>query len=287
MEQKVKSIGKAKPDKRLYRTIQGHYHQLMADFIRSASHKLPSAKGRLREAAVANFLSSWIPKRYTPLTNAFATTLDGNELPAELDLVVHDGYEGVAWPLDDQGANCVVTWEQVCMVVEVKSTLDREQFENGISVAKKVKKFADENPSSSRPLVVLFAFQVDADFVAHIHYDLTHSYQSAYLFDAVILLDEGAYFSDSFRELRLGIERGLAPNLVANDGPSQDRIILEDCEIRPDSMGYKAVGDCGPEITLLAFAAIATAASSGDDAVQALLSACKHVEYNPIFPDGM
>lgn len=285
MEMKVKSMGKTKPDKRLYRAIQGHYHQLMADFKRSASHKLPSAKGRLREAAVATFLSAWIPKRYTPLTNAFATTLDGNELPIELDLVVHDGYEGVAWPLDSQGVNNVVTWEQVRMVVEVKSTLDREQFKKGISVAKKIREFCEEIPSSSRPLVVLFAFQVDAEFVADLHYDLTHSYQSAYLFDAVILLDEGAYFSDSFRELRLGIERGLAPNLVVNDGPSRDQMILEDCEVRPDSMGYKAVGDCGPEITLLAFAAIATAASSGDEAVQALLSACKHVEYSPIFPD--
>lgn len=59
---------------RLYRTLSGHHHELLAVLVRTGAHKLPGEKGRLREDAVARFIAAWVPKRFDVLPTVFAVT---------------------------------------------------------------------------------------------------------------------------------------------------------------------------------------------------------------------
>lgn len=270
--------------KRLFKTFRGHYHELMAVFERSAAHKLPSAKGILREDAVARFISAWIPKRFTTQTNVFATTMSGNELSVELDLVIHASHEGVVWNLDAQAGNSVATWEHIRLIAQVKSTLGENEFTDACDAMRKVVLFA-EQADMQMPTCVLFAYKVDPAFYSRLVEKFVYESSGYFPFDAFILLNDGAYFSDCLRELRIGIERGLGPDLVSNDGPSQDSLTLEECIETRIPNGYRGVDDGSFESTLLAFASLATFCSAGGKATQALLSACMNNKYLPINDD--
>lgn len=268
--------------KRLSKTLTGHYHELCAVLARTSAHKLPSAMGAIREKAVATFISSWLQKRYSVPTNVFATDRSGREFPSELDLVIHDGDSGAIWQLDAQGGNSVATWEEIRLVAQIKSTLTEKEFVKSCETISSLADFSKE-AGTERPFTVLFSYKVDDDFSPLLLEKFTYSGRNDFPFDAFVLLDHGAYFSDSLRELRVGIEKGLSPSQVRNDGPSQDRLILEDCIESRITNGYRLVSDGSPENTLLALAALATLATSGDDVTQALLAACIHSNHFPIF----
>lgn len=275
--------------KRIYLTFLGHFHELMAVFVRSAAHKLPGAKGRLRERAVVDFLSTWLPKRYTVPTNVFASSTSGRPLDIELDFVIHDSLEGAVWPIDGDAENTVATWEQVKLVGEIKSRLGEAAFSAACASMKKVTDFSEAN--GHRPLRVVFAFEVEEDFEDQLLEKFTYQHGDAFPFDAVILLSGGAFVSDRLTELRIGFNRGLAPNLVQHDGPSQDILTIEFGTETRIPHGLRHMGDGTASDTLLAFAAIATFAAAGNNATQALLSACKMVDHHRIFegndvPDG-
>lgn len=269
------------PPKRLLKTMTGHYHELMAVFSRTSAHKLPSAMGALREDAVAKFVKTWLSNRYTVPTNVFATTRAGNEYPSELDLVIHDGNEGGVWPLDADHGNSIASWEEINLVVQVKSTLDEGTFESACKSMRDIGTFA-ETSGTERPFTALFAFRVAEDFHADLLEKFVYSSSGTFPFDAFFLLNEGAYFSDALRELRVGLQNGLGPTLVRNDGRSQDTFILEDCIETRIPNGYRCVGS-SPEEILLSLAALATLATGGEETTQALIAACMHSEHRPIF----
>lgn len=283
--QKWRNIMTKSRKKRLLQSMTGHYQHLLSVFSMTGSHKLPGAKGMLRERALAEFIKIWIPRHFSVPTNVFATTRRGEELPTELDLAIHDGSTGSVWPLDSYHANSVATWEDVKLVAQVKSTLGEKQFKDACSAMSKLDTFS-EKTGTPLPLRILFAYKVKDDFVDFLLEKFIYSSMDAFPFDAFILLDHGAYISDSLRELRIGIRKGLSERQVMNDGPSQDTIILEDVVETRIPNGYRQASDGSPESTLLAFAVLATTATAGDEATQALLAACLHPEYNPIFDDG-
>lgn len=268
--------------KRLFQSLSGHYYQLKSVFEKTKAHKLPGSKGKLREDAVARFISLWHSSRFKSITNVFATTNMGKEFPLELDIVTHDGNSGAVWPLDSDSENSVATWEEIKMIVEVKSTLDENSFEKACTSMDKLTQFSKEE-STVVPLRVLFAYKVDDDFYPFLMEKFTYSYSESLSYDAFIILDCGAFFSDGIRELRAGIGKGLSPELVKNDGPSQDRFTMEDCIESRIPEGYKSVADSSNEIILLSLAVLATYATSGNDTVQSLLAACINPDYNPIF----
>lgn len=232
--------------------------------------------------AVADFIRTWVQKRFSVPTNVFATTRLGNEYPSELDLVIHNGDSGALWELDALGGNCVATWEEVRLIAQIKSTLDEAEFDKACKAMSHVDEFT-KTVQTRRPFTILFAYKVDDSFLDDLMEKFTYSTSGAFPFDAFILLDQGAYFSDSLRELRVGIEKGLSPSQVKNDGPSQDRLILEDCVESRIPNGFRGVSDRSPESALLSLAALATLATSGDDVTRALLAACIHSKHFPIF----
>lgn len=272
----------AEKSKRLRKTLTGHYHELLAVYTRTAAHKLPGAKGSIREDAVADFIRAWVQKRFSVPTNAFVTNRLGQEYPGELDLVIHDGNSGGLWNLDAQGGNCVVTWEEVRLIAQIKSTLDESTFSKACDSLLPLADYA-KNSQTEKPLTVLFAYQVSDDFFHSLIEKFTYSTSDAFPFDAFILLNSGAYFSDSLRDLRIGIEKGLSPSQVNNDGPSQNILLLEDFVSYEIPNGYRGVSDCSPESGLLALAALATLATAGNDVTGALLAACTHSEHFPLF----
>jgi hypothetical protein len=271
-----------KKEKRLIKTLTGHYYDLLGTYERTSAHKLPSAKGALRESAVADFIRTWVQKRFSVQTNVFATTRLGKEHPRELDLVIHDSDSGAIWPLDSQGSNSVATWEEVKLIAEIKSTLDQKEFEKACDNMAHVGS-SSETLGIERPIRILFSYRVDDNFLPFLLEKFTYSHASSLPFDAFILLQEGAYFSDSLRELRVGIKHGLSPNQVKNDGPSQDRLTQEDCIESRIPNGFRLVADGSPESTLLSLAALATLATSGDEVTRSLLAACIHSKHFPIF----
>lgn len=134
-----------------------------------------------------------------------------------------------------------------------------------------------------RSRTALFSHKADDDFLDFLIEKFVYNSRNVFPFDAFILLDHGAYFSDNLRDLRVGIERGLSPNQVQNDSSSQDRLILEDCIETRIPNGYRVVSAATSESALLSLAALSTLVTSGDEVTQALLSACIHPRYNPIF----
>ena len=284
---------KTPPSSRLFKTLAGHHHELLAVLARTSAHKLPGAKGAARERAVAKFLRTWLQARYSVPTNVFATTRDGKECPGELDLVIHDGNTGAVWPLDDQGGNSVVTWEEVRLIVQIKSTLDEKTFAKACQAMSRLNAFWEELPADAQPRnkppAVLFAYQVDDEFLESLLEKFVYSRSDAFPFEAFVLLEQGAYLSDSLRDLRLGIENGLSPDRVGGDRRAVNRMVQEDCIESRIPNGYRVVRDPDPEqdrmseMALLTLATLATLTTSGHDVTQALLAACVPSEYQPLF----
>lgn len=267
--------------KRLSKTLLGHYHEMMAAFHRSAAHKLPGGKGVIREDAVASFIATWLSKRYRPHTNVFASALGGDQLEPELDIVVLDEFEGMAWPIDAGSVNAVVTWEHIRLVMEVKSTLTQDTLMRACEAMNEVAVFAERN-GDAVPTRVLFAFQIDPDLQNDLLYDFKESGSGKYPFDAFVILPCGVFCSSELDLLRLGFESGLAPEKAANNGPSQDKATWEFCEETRYGHGFRPMGDGSHEETLMALACIVTNSATNGKSTQALLSALKRVEYYPI-----
>lgn len=272
-----------KDSKRLLKTFTGHYHELQAAFWRTAAHKLPGAKGALREEAISRFISNWISKRYNVPTNVFATTKSGKEFSEELDLVIHDSNNGSLWKLDADGKNSLVTWEDIKLIVQIKSRLGKKEFNDACTSMQHIKDFSESVNTSPPPLLALFAYQMSSKGVLPIEEIICGGKNTEFPCDALIILDKGAYFADHLREISVGINKGLGPKQVQNDGPSQEKFIQEDCVEYAHSKGYRSADNSTPASILLSLAVLATYVTSGDDATQALLAASMHPEYSPIY----
>ncbi|SFW24429.1 DUF6602 domain-containing protein [Luteibacter sp. UNCMF366Tsu5.1] len=273
--------------KRLHQALTGHYYDLLSTYYSSAAHKLPSGKGILREDAVARFVSTWVSKRFNVLTNVFAVAADGEEAPSEIDLVVHDAERGSSWPLDAHHTNSIVTCEHISMTVEVKSHLTEKDLNDACASMNSFLEFLGCH-HIDRPLRVLFAYEVAPDLLMAMQEKFAEQSSSFYPFDAFVFLKEGAYFADSqdMRALRLGIPKGLGPDEVENDGPSVDRMTMEDCVQSKYLNGFRWVPDGTPENNLLCLAALATFATAGASSTSALLAAVIQREMTSIIPQN-
>ncbi|WP_158528428.1 DUF6602 domain-containing protein [Sinorhizobium meliloti] len=278
-------IARKKPQlatpKRLFRTFEGHHYQLLADFHRSATHKLPGSKGMLREDAVAKFLSTWIPKRYQVLSNVFVSKF-GQKFDRELDVVILDTFEGISWPLDVAGVNSVVTWDHVQLVGEVKSNLTQKGLDDAIKLMETLPHHGDEE---RWPFRVLFAFKVDRKLFDTLEESFATEGSEKYPFDAFVFLDRGVYVSEKYEIFRKGFAKGLSPEMADKDVEIYYQQFSDDLTANHIRRGFGRMHGGKPAESLFAFAALAAFASSGDQTTQALLTACRDADYNPIFED--
>ncbi len=274
----------SQPMHRLQAALSGHKHELLAAFARSAAHKLPASKGRLRENAVSRFLSAWVPRRFSPVSNVFATDPVLGEFESELDLVLHDSHDGACWPLDNDQENSIVTWKDVKVVFEVKSTLDEKTWTNACSVMTRLATWAgaDNDNPHPLPLRVLFCFRTDDAFAHTFHEHCIYGSVGSIPFDAIVLLDQGATFGPRLEELEVGLRYGLVPSQVADDGPSQDKLLMRQLIETRIPHKFRSCGET-PEEGLMALAALASLACSGEEITKSLLSALRDTRHNPIF----
>lgn len=265
---------------RLRKTFEGHKHELLAAFARSAAHKLPGAKGSHREDAVSRFLATWVPHRYSPATNVFATSPDLGEFNRELDLVLHDSYEGGRWPLDGDKLNTIVTWEEVRAVLEIKSELNERTWSDACRSMHELTVWAggSDAHAASLPLRVLFSFRTAPLFFADVMEKFSYAPHEEIPFDAIVLLDEGAWFGPRLELLEIGLQRGLVPSQVERDGPSLDRIILRSCMETRIPEHFRCAG-VNPEEALLALAVLTSYCCMGERITRSLLAALTRVEY--------
>ena len=263
--------------KRLFKTFQGHYHQLLADFHRSGAHKLPGGKGMLREDSIARFLSTWIPKRYEVISNVFISQF-GTQFDRELDMVILDTFEGMAWPLDAAGVNSVVTWDHVKLVGEVKSKLTKSALNDAIQSMSGLPNQDDWE----LPFRVLFAFEVDNEVFNTLEESFATESSSKYPFDAFVFLDRGAYVSEKYEHFRKSFAKGLSPALGEEDIDIFYQHFSDDIRASHIPRGFGCMKSGKPSEALFAFAVLAAFASAGNTTTQALLTACRNADFSPI-----
>ena len=262
---------------RLFKTLHGHYLQLQAAFVRSGAHKLPGSKGRLRELAVSDFLASWMPKRYSALTNTFLSHESAGLLNNEIDLVLYDSHDGPQWSLDAENSNWVIAWKHVKAVIEIKSTLDSSEWEKASRSMQDVKGFADQ-ASEACPPRILFAYQIDEVF----NEDLQSKLQSTQPFDLIVILQGAAIASTDDINLISAFELGLSPEQAQNDVRAANASVNQFISFSSDR--YRTIAAKSVD-ALMALVFWCTNACAGSDMTQSLLSALgKEGEIQPLFP---
>ncbi|WP_306565966.1 DUF6602 domain-containing protein [Aquabacterium sp.] len=263
---------------RLFKTLHGHLLQLQASFVRSAAHKLPGSKGRLREMAVSDFLASWMPKRYSPLTNSFLSHDSAGVLNNEIDLVLYDSHAGPQWPLDAENSNWFLAWDHVKVVLEVKSTLDAEEWGKATRNMDEIERFAGKADTNCPPRI-LFAYRVDDAFRDEFESNLLASQP----FDLIVVLQGQAFASPNDIKLISAFETGLSPEQARND----QRAVEADLRdfIGLGSQSFRRLANKS-EHALMAMIYWCTNACAGSDMTRSLLSALgRSGEVRPLFAD--
>lgn len=274
---------------RLIKSLDAYAQLLQARYAFSAVHKLPGLKGKLREDAVAEFLSAFVPANQTVATNVFATTIDGDEYPREIDLAVHDAARGGLWHLDAFGENVVCNLEGITAIMEVKSKLGPKELADAEIKAGELKAFGDEHGIKTPPFVLLC-------------YDVARKKKSAnppcwmgretidqkaleasLSFAMTICPGQFCYVSDDHDAFAFGFELGLSSHDAQDDGTVQDRInSVRNAESRY-ARQFTQVGTSAGE-HLLAIAAFVSDVSGQSAHTGALLASATRPRRNPIFP---
>lgn len=274
---------------RLIKSLDAYAQLLRARYAFSAAHKLPGSKGKLREDAVAEFLSAFVPANQTVATNVFATTINGYEYPREIDLVVHDAARGGLWHLDTFGENVVCNLEGITAVMEVKSILGPKELEDAELKAGKLKAFCDEHDIKTPPFV-LFCYDVAPEkespnppyWMGKDTID-EKALEARLPFAMTVCPGQFCYVSDEHDEFAFGFEQGLSSYDAQNDGTAQDRIVsLRYADSRYARQFINVGTSAGQH--LLAIAAFVSDASGQNSYTGALLSSATRPRRNPIWP---
>lgn len=275
--------------RRLIKTLDAYAQLLKTRYAFSAVHKLPGSKGKLREDAVAEFLSAFVPANQTVATNVFATTINGDEYPREIDLVVHDASRGGLWHLDTFGENAVCNLEGISVVMEVKSILGPKELEEAERQAGELKAFCEEHGIETPPLV-LFCYDVAQEMKSaqspHWMGKSTideKALEARLPFSMFICPGQFCYVSDGHDEFAFGFEQGLSSLDAQGDGTVQDRIISLRFTDSRYARQFTEVGTSAGE-HLLAIAAFVSDVSGQSAHTRALLSSATRPRRNPIFP---
>ena len=256
---------------RLFRTLRGHRLELEAAFARSATHKLPGSKGRLRERAVAQFLASWMPSRFRPFTNVFFSHDKAGLFDNEVDAVLYDAQEGAHWSLDGSQENWMLDWSHVRVAFEIKSTLDkdtwnsaRKSIEAVVEYGKKASQDSDEPVQS--PLTALIAYKIDLAF----EFDFNLALGETHPFDLIVVLPDAAYLSARKISWADAFEQRLTPDDAQADLNVANKMLHRD--VSPYDDGYTRIAKY-PEEALMALIYVCMEQCAGSNMTLSLLSA--------------
>lgn len=274
---------------RLIKSLDAYAQLLRARYAFSAAHKLPGSKGKLREDAVAEFLSAFVPANQTVATNVFATTINGDDYPREIDLVIHDAARGGLWHLDTFGENAVCNFEGITVIMEVKSILGPKELEDAERKAGELKAFGDEHGIQTPPFI-LFCYDVaqEKNSAKSTHWmgktTIDEKALEARLpFAMTICPGQFCYVSADHDEFAFGFERGLSSHDARGDGAVQDHIISSRVADSRYARRFTEVGTSAGE-HLLAIAAFVSDVSGQSAHTGALLASATRPRRNPIFP---
>ena len=268
--------------KRLFKALDGYAALMKADYLFSASHKLPGSKGKIREDAVVSFLEAFAPKNFNLASSVFAVSLKGEEYSRELDIVLHDPSIGGFWALDKLGLNSVCTFEGIRLILEVKSTIDQETLDDTEKKAAELRGFAIQE-GLDPPGFVLFGFTVGEEKGDWLGVDtlVQRAEENCIDLDALICPDHFSYFSSDHDNFAMGFEEGISAGLAESDGPVQERQIIKRFSGSRYSEGFIEVGG-SPGHRLLSLAAFMSHCAGDDTPLIALLAAALKPNHNPI-----
>ena len=274
---------------RLIKTLDAYAKLLHARYAFSAAHKLPGSKGKLREDAVAEFLSAFVPASHTVATNVFATTIDGDEYSREIDLVVHDAALGGLWHLDTFGENAVCNLEGIKVIMEVKSVLRPEDLADAERKADELKAFCDERDIKTPPFV-LFCYDVaprkksskPPHWMGKDTID-EKALEANLPFAMTVCPGKFCYVSSDYDNFSEGFELGLSSHDAQNDGTVQDRITASRNADSRYAGQFIQLGTSSGE-HLLAMAVFVSDLSGNGAHTGALLASVTKPRRNPIFP---
>jgi hypothetical protein len=151
-------------------------------------------KGNQAERLVKAFLKAHLPKRYDVGSGFILDHFDN--VSKQTDVIIYDAFNCPVYRASDDAA--IFPSDNVAVVIEVKSRLDKEQltssFEN-ILATKQLSKRVAEGPSfiTSQTLGCLFAFEssITLDKIAEHYTDLTKKYGIGHHIDIILVLDKG------------------------------------------------------------------------------------------------
>lgn len=201
--------------------LEGMRLGLEAVWSRSSSAMLPGLIGTPREKAVEDFLIEWLPKKYGVSTNSY--TLLKNRVSQEIDVLVYNQDEGIAWPLVKEGLSKAIHHNYAKGIIEVKSTLNKKTWENLEKKIIKYDKFLDGE--NSLPFI-LFVYKLDPKWDMEFLTQLT--YPSCNI-DAIFILNRSAHLMKTSQNIELisSIKNGLTLSQAKNDANTQNEVIQD------------------------------------------------------------
>ena len=110
--------------------------QLWVDFKRAGAFKHRGIIGTGRELALVTFLNRRLPSRYEVASGEIVDI--GGTRSGQIDVLVYDAHRSAPLVTEDDG-RVLIGAEAVLAVIEVKSTLTRDELGNAIGGAKRVR----------------------------------------------------------------------------------------------------------------------------------------------------
>lgn len=173
----------------------------MNTFLRSSAGPRPDEKGRPRESAVREFLKSILPEKYG-ITTGYVINQNKN-ITKQCDVIIYNRETCPKFVIDSDDDIRLVPIEEVYGVIEVKSTLDANEFQKAVMNLTEFKKVYndrlceseeymdnEEREGNTQPFVCIFSYQLDKGThdLFEPHYELHRTHVSL---DALFILSTG------------------------------------------------------------------------------------------------
>ncbi|MCD9026618.1 hypothetical protein LDO26_00110 [Luteimonas sp. BDR2-5] len=172
--------------------------RLWAEFTQSTAGQRPDEKGRPRERAFRQFLEQWLPSDLS-ITSGYVVNRRG-DLSPQCDVIVFRPNRCPKFIVDPVDDIRLVPVDDVYAVLEVKSTLTSNEFDDALRKLQRVQSVHDknlrENQITNPPFLGIFAYRLGDDFRKEPFLLQDKVHHSSYL-DVLAILESGTYVKDT------------------------------------------------------------------------------------------